>query len=142
MLKDYHKLSGSARRHTEECRPRIITLMEGTEDEVRIRRSVQKSEVETPREERDDEMEMKGEEIAEEKEEEREGKRAREEDEPKEEEEPKGNSERESKRRKLQVLMSEKEIAGACLPHEELRVESTKAKCHVEPIGIQTTPKS
>ena len=43
LLGDYHQLSGSARRHTDECRARIITMMEGTEDNVRIRRKVQQA---------------------------------------------------------------------------------------------------
>ena len=40
IIAEYHKLSGSARRHTDECRVRTISQMEGTEDNVRIRRKV------------------------------------------------------------------------------------------------------
>ena len=97
--------SGSLRRHTEECRARIIKLMEGPEDEARIRRSVNKSEEDIPMEEEEGEKEAEGNGNAEENVEER-GKREREEEEPKEE------PERERKRRKLPLLMSERRLLG------------------------------
>ena len=36
LLGEYSKLSGSARRHTDECRARIESQMVGTEDNIRI----------------------------------------------------------------------------------------------------------
>ena len=112
MLGEYKMTSGSLRRHTEECRERIIKMMEGTEDQARIRRSVQKSNGDIPRQETEMVIEEETSEIAEETERRKEGKRERNEDNEEVEDEPKEESERDKKRRKLQMLMSEKRLLG------------------------------
>ena len=113
------------RPHTEECRKRFEREMEGTKDEVRIRRKVRpeldedmsledfyKRGLEDEAEEEDEEME-ETQVDAEEENRSKDRKREREEqDEETKEDEPKQDNDREIKKRRLRVLMSEKRILG------------------------------
>ena len=86
-LGESHRISGSARRHIDECRASLVSQMTGTEDNVRIRRRVRQSEEEGHIGNVDEKPEEEDEAMAEEeeskiKEECQSRKREREEDEP------------------------------------------------------------